>query len=340
MRIERLREGIIAFNKLNGKIYMVTDAENGTGHAVELDASGLPAEDGSAVDITEKNALAFRIIKDDKPYPVPTGYYAEDGRLMKGGEPACDMGEIEALRIVAEQPDCLILTAKNGKGGMAKLMSYQVSRDRFAAVCGEVPEDIKLIAKSADGTVSLFAYSKTDEKEAKDEDGNTKAVRVLGMAGLIAVSKGSTVFHNRYDVPITVGDIVAEECPERPGYFLALIPSDEDKDEDGCLVPAKKRTWLGDGFDSFEFEADGKASMDWSPMYHGFVIRTDGMAYVPGLGVKIESPLVKELEGYGTLIDFTKEDYAYRLTFSNDAYEFKTLVSKSTKDRGYIVTVE
>lgn len=47
-----------------------------------------------------------------------------------------------------------------------------------------------------------------------------------------------------------------------------------------------------------------------------------------------------KLEGYDTLIDITREDYSYKLTFSNEDYGFKTLVSRSTRDRGYVVTVE
>ena len=56
--------------------------------------------------------------------------------------------------------------------------------------------------------------------------------------------------------------------------------------------------------------------------------------------INIADPAVAELDGYDTLIDITKKDYTYKLTFSNEEYEFKTLVSQSTKDRGYIVTVE
>ena len=60
---------------------------------------------------------------------------------------------------------------------------------------------------------------------------------------------------------------------------------------------------------------------------------------MPREDIEIHSPKVAELKGYDTLIDITKEGWEYRLTFSNGEYKFKTLVSKSTRDRGYIVTV-
>lgn len=46
------------------------------------------------------------------------------------------------------------------------------------------------------------------------------------------------------------------------------------------------------------------------------------------------------LEGYDTLIDITRENDVFKLTFSNGDYAFKILVSWSTRDRGYVVTVE
>lgn len=52
------------------------------------------------------------------------------------------------------------------------------------------------------------------------------------------------------------------------------------------------------------------------------------------------NPAVMNLEGYDTLIDITRENDVFKLTFSNGDYAFKILVSWSTRDRGYVVTVE
>lgn len=56
--------------------------------------------------------------------------------------------------------------------------------------------------------------------------------------------------------------------------------------------------------------------------------------------ISFKNPKVAALEGYDTLIDITKEGYECRMTFSNGNYDFKTLVRRSTRDRGVIVTVE
>ncbi len=71
-------------------------------------------------------------------------------------------------------------------------------------------------------------------------------------------------------------------------------------------------------------------------MYKDFVIRNDDEIYIPATGFRMKNPKICELSGYDTLIDITKADYTYRLTFSDNDFRFRTLVSKLTKDRGYI----
>jgi len=88
------------------------------------------------------------------------------------------------------------------------------------------------------------------------------------------------------------------------------------------------------------FEADGQIQVNWSHAYHEFVIRTRNMVMVPGREITISSPKVAELEGYDILIDITKEFHEYKLTFSDGEYAFKTLTSRSSMDRGCIVTIE
>lgn len=74
MRIERLRRGLELLNKVDGKKYKVVEVDGAAGTAVEMHTDldgtliGLGDEE---VTITEKNALAFRIINDPEPYPVP-----------------------------------------------------------------------------------------------------------------------------------------------------------------------------------------------------------------------------------------------------------------------------
>lgn len=103
MKIQRLRMGIEVFNKVDSKEYKVMKVDGTTGTAVEMhmDPEGTLAGLGDEeITITEKNALAFRILNDPEPYPVPEGYSVEDGVLLKDGEPACVQGEFSFVKIL------------------------------------------------------------------------------------------------------------------------------------------------------------------------------------------------------------------------------------------------
>lgn len=348
MRINRLREGLEVANKLDGKWYKVTNADtiDGVGSAKEMiieDGRWTGEFGDGKVLITEKNALAFRIINDPKPYPIPEGYFIEAGKLMKDGK-EIETGELRFVRFLAVQPDFLILAAekKGTKEGMVELMSYQMSRDRFLRM-HTVPETVKLLKYVGEGNErAVLGYSAVTEKEVTDEGGNKKTVRVFDQAGLLTVIEGKRLHCCRLESPFVVEDAFVKEVPSINGHFEAFLPVDEEEDEDGYLVSRKTRMWMRtDGGNVVsDLEADGKIRADWSFAYNGFVIRTNDMIVIPTEDIKITSAKVAELDGYDTLIDITKENYEYRLTFSNGKYEFKILVSKSTRDRGYIVTVD
>ena len=68
---------------------------------------------------------------------------------------------------------------------------------------------------------------------------------------------------------------------------------------------------------------------DWSPAYKDFVIR--GKDMVRFKDFVATNPAVMNLEGYDTLIDITRENDVFKLTFSNGDYAFKILVSWSTR---------
>lgn len=342
MKMNRMRTGLEVLGKVDGKRYQVVSVnDDGTGHAMEMDANGEVILDGAEVTINEANALAFRILRDPAPYPVPTGYTVENGALYKDGKPACESGEIKLIAVLAAQPDYLILTAETETEGMVQLMAYQVSRDRFTTLRKSVPADLTVLETAKAGTSTCFGYSKVTEKEDKGEDGKAKTVRVLDEAALLIVTAGTKCFSVCLSEPVTLADAVVKEVPTRPGYFEAFLPVDEEIGDDGYLVAAKHRTWIHtDGDETTTFEADGMIQADWSPAYNEFVIRTGNMVMVEGQDIMIKSAQVAKLEGYYTLIDITRDGYEYRLTFSNDEYAFKVLTSKSTKDRGYIVTVD
>ena len=72
MKMSRMRSNLEVLNKVDGRHYQVVSVnEDGSGHAMEMDANGDIPLDGAEVTITEANALAFRILRDPEPYPVP-----------------------------------------------------------------------------------------------------------------------------------------------------------------------------------------------------------------------------------------------------------------------------
>ena len=156
MRIERLRRGLELLNKVDGKKYKVVEVDGAAGTAVEMHTDldgtliGLGDEE---VTITEKNALAFRIINDPEPYPVPEGYSVEGGVLLKDGKLACIQGEFSFGKILAKCEDYLILTAKvkGMKDGDVILVSYQVSRDFFRKLTVVPTENIVFLGYAGEG---------------------------------------------------------------------------------------------------------------------------------------------------------------------------------------------
>lgn len=341
MRIERLRNEIEVFNKLNGKMYKVVEVTpDRTGLAKEMLEDGTLGEASATID--ESNCLAFRILNDPAPYPAPEGYTVSDGVLMKDGKPACEQGQLSISGILAKQPGYLILTAKNEttKDGMVELYSYQPCRDRFVKLTTmPSPELIGYAGKDQD--TAVIAYNQTETKKEKQEDGSEKETELFVSAAVLSIREGRVMTNCDINDPIDISTAILKTIPDSE-KFTVFIASDEETDEGFVLVPRKDRCWIrvGGSYVESKFTMDGDISADWSYVYQDFVVKNDKSLQILSKDLKISSPCVAKLKGYDTLIDITREEYSYKLTFSNENYEFKTLTSKSTRDRGYIVTVE
>jgi len=346
MKIERLRVGLEVLNKVDGKEYKVTKVDGTIGTAVEMSkdpATGMIGFGNGEVTITEKNALAFRILRDPEPYPVPEGYSVRDGILIKDGKPACAQGEFFFIKLLNVWPDCILLAART-KGmadGDIVLVSYRVSCDRFKKM-RVVPENIVFLGCAGENMrEAVFLFSNTEEKEI-GTDGEKKTARCFKETALVIVAEGTACIYKKINIPVTVKDCFIEKIPgSRDGAYEVFLASDEEEN-DGVLVSRKERTWMrfqNWNMDcSITFSYGGSIRADWSPAYEDFVIRGKDMLRVKDF-VAV-NPAVAKLEGYDILIDITEEDYTYKLTFSNGDYGLKTLLSRSTRDRGYVVTVE
>lgn len=341
MKIERLREQVEVFNKLDGKMYKVTGVNGQIGTAAEMLEDGTLGE--KTVAITEANCLAFRVVNDPAPFPAPKNFDVQGGQLMKDGKSACEQGQIVVREILAELPGALVLAVepKTKEDGMIDLFLYEPARDRFKKLIrSSIPEVSVIGCAGAENDEAVLAYSKTISKTEKDDDGNDVPVLDFDSAAIITV-KGSAAVGCRIDCPIITDEAFIAERPD--GTVEVFVPSDEDADlMDNKVVAREKRIWLriADGEVVESMNVSGKITATWSPAYKDFVIRSDDEIYLPWLMFRMQNKKIKELAGYDTLIDITKEDYTYKLTFSNADYQFKTLISRSTKDRGYVVTIE
>lgn len=346
MRIQRLRMGLELFNKVNGKEYKVVEVDGATGTAAEMirdPETDVVSIGNGKVTITEKNALAFRILEDPEPYPVPEGYSVEDGVLLKDGEPACAQGGFSFVKICAQCQDFLILAAKvkGMKDGGIILASYQVSRDLFRKLT-EVPENIVFLGYAGeDMEKAVFLFSTTEGKET-EVNGEKKHERSFKETAMVVIKRGMLCTVANFPIPVTAEDCFIKPIPGNGEGDFGLFLASDAEEKDGVLVPRKERLWCAahsqNPYHADTFSYDGDIRADWSPAYCDFVIR--GKKMLRFRDFVAEGPAVDKLNGYGTLIDLTKERYTYKLTFSNEGYEFKTLVSQSTRDRGYIVTVE
>lgn len=338
MKMERMRNEMELFNKVNGKMYKVTSFDGTTAVAAEM----LPDDTlGEKIDIIAANALAFRIESDPAPYPVPTGYTVFNGILMKDGEPVCEQGQIYINDILAAQPNTLILSVRTREKveGKVDLFSYEVNRDRFIRQATTLPEDlIKIPYENADGLV-IIGYCNTSTDKIKDEDGKEKEVPIFLNAEIMVLSKGKIIESLRMNEPVTIGETIVKLNPLRKELNF-FVPSDEEVDDDCIIKERKERCWI-QANDDGEFMitiGDDAIEVNWSPVYKHFVVMGENTVY---LCRYITSPKIKELAGYGILIDKTDDGpYTTRYTFCNEAYEMKTLVYQTTKDRGAIITVE
>lgn len=339
MKIEKMRLEVEVMNKLDGKMYKVVSIENGIGTAKEMLEEGELGD--KEVVITEKNALAFRLINDPAPYPAPTGYtVSDDGILLKKNVPVCEQGQLVLKEILATAPGMLIISsdAKEGEG-LINLYAYEVAKDRFVKLLSRIPETIHVGYVGEEKDEAIFAFCKVNEEERTSEKGEKELVKVFGEAKIFSIKKGMICLSEEFDHPINIKEILVKERPD--AKYELFVPSKEMVDDNDIVIAREETLWyrIKNGY-AVELISMKTLQADWSYMYNEFIITGKDTLYIPSKDLKIVSPKVKELAGYPTLIDITKEEYAYKLTFSNENYEFKTLTSKSTKDRGYIITVE
>lgn len=349
MKIERLREEMEVFNKMDGNMYKVVSVSNdneisGIAHLM-LDEGVNP---DVKVEITEKNALVFRVERDPKPYELPTGYEVKEGILVKDGAAVCDQGNIVIKEILAELPRKLVLTAEAEpkKEGYVSLYLYDVQKDWFTNVLKSVPNPtyIGYLNKKCDK--AAFAFSVEEWVEVTEEDTDKKVEkRKFVSSGLFTVNSRGHLLMTTLKMPINTGRIQLAYNPEEEEYKL-FVPVSEKLDENKFIQKKEITTWYCQMHDYWEltdpFDMENP-EITWSPMYHAFVVKNDEKIIIldENESLKITGNAISKLPSGVILIDITKDraKEEYRLAFCDQSYNITTVISKKTKDRGYLVSV-
>lgn len=345
MKIERVRKGTEMMNKLDGKNYRVTAVFcDEAGKVTEATAAEMIENEGEEVElstehivqITEANALAFRITKDAKPETVATGFSVVDGNLYQDGR-QIEQGQLKILSVLSSHIGAVLLAVESGDN--VALMTYEPDRDYFRKIfvdLSEVPEVLKV-----SGETCLMAIEHTKEIEA-EKDGQKEKKTVFAGTTLILYQNGNhsaTVHETSAKYGLTEALYT-----ESPSGLDAWFPCDAAAGEDVDPVAYKVRRWvrfaLYDAITCKGFvEMNGALHTAWSHAYNCYVLHNDDRVYADGIGLDIKSPLAAKI-GDKILIDVNKKEGIYRLTFSDSNYQFVTMVSRKTADRGLIVTIE
>lgn len=378
MKMNRAKKGAVVLNKVYGDFYIVdSNSKDENGKIVsaqvlrikvddyleslnirftsdnkrelflrEIEKNEVPLYciDGqSEVNMTEKNAICFRVIKDSYENLAAENWYVSDGVLVKNGHPAAEQGEIEINQILAIFPRKILLGVKAGEDKIS-LMYFDPNfagkefRPVQKGIKIPVPQKVTLLNDNL-----LLYYSKTHMEEKGEGDEKTTEEVVDASGYLIYDQEGNMLDHEEYDTD-----------------------PDEDHEID---TPLGKYVLSTDNFIVFQGEFNGKPFTNiYSRKYNELrsielaskvssaeenvdkfmLIKTaDELAVVSDSGNELVlkpskqlSKALDQLYGYGYLVDYCNKGRYFILTFASDSYEVKTLKGTFTSDIGLVLTVE
>ncbi len=378
MKMNRAKKGAVVLNKLYGDFYIVdSNSKDENGKIVsaqvlrikvddyleslnirftsdnkrelflrEIEKNEVPLYciDGqSEANMTEKNAICFRVIKDSYENLAAENWYVSDGVLVKNGHPAAEQGEIEIDQILAMWPRKSLLGVKAGEDKIS-LMYFDPNyvgkefRPALKGITIPVPEKVTL----ANDNLLLY-YSRTHMEEKGEGDEKTTEEIVDASGYVIYDSEGSLLDHEEYDTD-----------------------PDEDHEID---TPLGKYVLSTDNFIVFQGEFNGKPFTNiYSRKYNelrsielaskvssaeenvdGFMLikTADELAVVSDSGNELVlkpskqlSKALDQLYGYDFLVDYCNKGRYFILTFASNSYEVKTLKGTFTSDIGLVLTVE
>mgnify|MGYP004705289529 FL=1 len=378
MKMNRAKKGAVVLNKLYGDFYIVdSNSKDENGKIVsaqvlrikvddyleslnirftsdnkrelflrEIEKNEVPLYciDGqSEANMTEKNAICFRVIKDSYENLAAENWYVSDGVLVKNGHPAAEQGEIEIDQILAMWPRKSLLGVKAGEDKIS-LMYFDPNyvgkefRPALKGITIPVPEKVTL----ANDNLLLY-YSRTHMEEKGEGDEKTTEEIVDASGYVIYDSEGSLLDHEEYD---TDPDEDHEIDTPLGKYFLStdnfIVFQGEFNGKPFTNIYSRKYNELR------SIELASKVSSAEENVDGFMLIKTaDELAVVSDSGNELVlkpskqlSKALDQLYGYDFLVDYCNKGRYFILTFASNSYEVKTLKGTFTSDIGLVLTVE
>lgn len=342
MQTKNIKVGIVVANRVNGKIYSITDAKD---ELIVLSQQ----ENGEIVPDTEIKVgidslgKCFTFIEDPNPAETPEGFTVEGGILKRNGSPATTQGEIEFVDLLGAIPGLVVLTAKtrDKADDAVDVFTYDPANDAFKKII-RAASSVKVVYRND----SLYLEElETRIEKIEKEDGKTDEIKTVEGLSLVEVAyedknpvvKFNNLFGTADTVKFTESAIVVESKntltfnedglrvlePVKEGVTLTII-------RDG-FAPTPLN--LPDEIDSVTEQVDGGS----------LVIIAGNTMYYENLGYRsrmVTNAAVKEIQGYPYLVSCDIRNGSEKYVFADSEYRTKTLSLKKTFDRGNIITVE
>lgn len=377
MKMNRAKRGTIVLNKLYGGFYVVdSNCKDENGKIVsaqvlrikvddyleslnirftsdnkrelflrEIEKNEVPLYciDGqSEVNMTEKNAICFRVIKDSYENLAAENWYVSDGVLVKNGHPAAEQGEIEIDHILAIFPRKILLGVKAGEDKIS-LMYFDPNyegkefRPALKGITIPVPQKVTL----ANDNLLLY-YSRTHMEEKGEGDEKTTEEVVDASGYLIYDQEGNMLDHDEYD---TESEDYEIDTPLGK-YVLStnnfIVFQGEFNGEPFTNI------YSGEYSELRSIDLASKASSAEENVDGFLLIKTaDELAVISDSGNELVlkpskqlSKALGQLHGYDILVDYCNKGRYFILTFASSSYEVKTLKGTFTSDIGLVLTVE
>lgn len=377
MKMNRAKRGTIVLNKLYGGFYVVdSNCKDENGKIVsaqvlrikvddyleslnirftsdnkrelflrEIEKNEVPLYciDGqSEVNMTEKNAICFRVIKDSYENLAAENWYVSDGVLVKNGHPAAEQGEIEIDHILAIFPRKILLGVKAGEDKIS-LMYFDPNyegkefRPALKGITIPVPQKVTL----ANDNLLLY-YSRTHMEEKGEGDEKTTEEVVDASGYLIYDQEGNMLDHDEYDTESEDHEI---DTPLGK-YVLStnnfIVFQGEFNGEPFTNI------YSGEYSELRSIDLASKAPSAEENVDGFLLIKTaDELAVISDSGNELVlkpskqlSKALGQLHGYDILVDYCNKGRYFILTFASSSYEVKTLKGTFTSDIGLVLTVE